>query len=256
MSSRVYVDGRIVQLGNCEQLVNQAISDLRARRSNISCGRAEVVTSNVGVGAEARVFNEARYQDKMEVRDTRGLSDKLNADVVDYSSSVLPDWRPVKGQAIDVDGAVPGMGKGMRLIEDFEVDAMKVEDDVTGVHSARMMIFEVTDGLGNTSYQIGLDSLLFDDDMEWKDQGNKAAYENFLQGVLRAQKHALKDGDEAQGAGRGLAAKLAKADLKAGRSEKVPGGTHSIYGKPGQAPANANTNTNTMTRSASVKREE
>src|SRR5688500_3206898 len=120
MSSRVYVDGRIVQLGNCQAIVNQALNDLQARRSNISCGRASVVTSNVGVDSQTRVFNEARYQDKMEVRDTRALEKGLSAEVADYSSAVLPDWKPVKGEAIDVDIAVPGLGKGMRLIEDFE----------------------------------------------------------------------------------------------------------------------------------------
>lgn len=247
MSSRVYVDGRIVQLGNCEALVNQALHDLQARRSNISCGRASVVTSNVGVDSQARVFNEARYQDKMEARDTRGLQDKLNAEVADYSSAVLPDWKPVLGEAIDVDVGVPA-GRGMRLVEDFECDALKVEDEVSGVHSARMMIFEVTDGLGNTSYQLGLDSLLFDEDMEWKDQANKAAYEGFLSGVLRAQKHALQDTGAEQGAGKGLAAKLAKADLRAGKSERIPGGTHTIYGKPPVAETR-----NTLTRGAGVK---
>ncbi|MCK6547289.1 hypothetical protein L6R52_15670 [Myxococcota bacterium] len=252
MSSRVYVDGRVVQLGNCESIINQALSDLRARRSNISCGRAEVVTSNVGVDAQTRVFNEARYQDKMEVKDTRGLQDRLNAPVADYSSSVLPDWKPVRGTSIDVDAGIPA-GKGMRLVEDFECDALKVEDEVTGVHSARMMIFEVTDGLGNTSYQLGLDSLLFDDDMEWKDPANKAAYETFLEGVLRAQKHALKDADAGAGAGKGLAAKLARADLKAGKSEKIPGGTHSIYAKP---PAAGSETKGLMSRGAGVKPQE
>lgn len=252
MSSRVYVDGRVVQLNNCQSLVNQALSDLKARRSNISCGRAEVVTSNVGVDAQAKVFQEARYQDKMEVKDTRGLQDRLNAPVADYSAAVLPDWKPARGTSIDVDLGVPA-GKGMRLVEDFECDALKVEDEVTGVHSARMMIFEVTDGLGNTSYQLGLDSLLFDDDMEWKDQANKAAYEGFLQGVMRAQKHALTDTDAGTGAGKGLAAKLARADLKATRSERIPGGTHSIYGKP---PAADTSTRNVMTRGASVKTNE
>jgi hypothetical protein len=246
MSSRVYVDGRIVQLGNCEAIVNQALSDLRARRSNISCGKAEVVTTDVSGSAQARVFNEARFQDKMETKDTRGLQDKLNAEVVDYSSTVLPDWKPMLGQSIDVD-TVQGQGvEGMRLVEDFECDAMEVEDEAVGVHSARMMVFEVTDGLGNTSYQIGLDSLLFDEDMNWKSEKNKEVYDKFATGVLRAAKHALKDSESSAGGGRGLAAKLAKAGMRLHGDEKIEGGKHSIYSRPGQA---ATTEEHTKTRS-------
>lgn len=252
MSSRVYVDGRIVQLGNCEAIVNQALADLQARRSNISCGRAEVVTSDVSGSEQARVFAEARFQDKMETRDTKGLQNKLNAEVVDYSSMVLPDWKPMAGTSIDVD-SMQGQGvEGMRLVEDFECDAMQVEDENIGVHSARMMVFEVTDGLGNTSYQIGLDSLLFDEDMNWKDAKNKEVYDKFASGVLRAAKHALKDSEKSAGGGRGLAAKLAKAGVKLQGEDKIEGGKHSIYSRPG---ANTAVEEHNKTRSAGVKQE-
>jgi hypothetical protein len=249
MSSRVYVDGRIVQLGNCEAIVQQAMQDLRARRSNITCGRADVVASNLSVADQNRVFNEARYQDKMDTRDTRGLEGKLNAEVADYSAMVLPDWKPLPGEAIEVfETGGPSVG-GMRLVEDFECDEMKVEDDETGVHSARMMVFEVTDGLGNSSYQIGLDSLLFDDDMEWKDKKNKEVYEKFATGVLRAAKHALKDGDASAGGG-ALARKLAKGGFTKKGEETIPGGTHSIYSRSPGADAGS---TNTQTLSATKK---
>lgn len=251
MSSRVYVDGRIVQLGNCQAIVDQAMQDLRARRSNISCGKADVVTSNLSVDAQSKVFQEARYQDKMEKVDTRGLDQKLNAAVADYSAMVLPDWKPMPGEAIEVENAGPTIN-GMRLVEDFECDEMQVEDAESGVHSARMMVFEVTDGLGNTSYQIGLDSLLFDDDMQWKDQKNKEVYEKFATGVLRAAKHALKDGDASTGGG-ALARKLAKGGYAKTHEEAIPGGTHSIYGK---SPGAATGTQNTATMSSSTRKTE
>jgi hypothetical protein len=245
MSSRVYVDGRIVQLGNCEAIVQQAMQDLRARRSNINCGRAEVVTSNLSVADQTRVFNEARFQDKMEKKDTRGLEGKLTSEVADYSAMVLPDWKPMPGEAIEVFESQGPMVQGMRLVEDFECDEMQVEDDETGVHSARMMVFEVTDGLGNTSYQIGLDSLLFDQDMEWKDQKNKEVYEKFATGVLRAARHALKDGEASTGGG-ALARKLAKGGYTKQGEETIPGGQHSIYSRaPGAGQTTSNTNTAT-----------
>ncbi len=225
MSSRVYVDGRTIELANCHAIIQRAMEDLEARRSQVSCGRAEVVPSRIDVSDAVKAFENARFQDKVEVKPTNELTEKLGRVAPDYSAEVLGDWRPdVSKPSIHVDnGEVEGQGH-MRLVEDLECAALD---------GARLMIFEVDDGLGNTSYQMGLETSLFDEDGQWKSDATKARYENFLKKALADDRAGDGDGGAAaEVGGNRFGAAMRVAGLGAKKREKVPGGTATVWSTP------------------------
>jgi hypothetical protein len=198
MSSRVYVDGRTVQLMNCDAIIRQALQDLGASRAAASCGRAEVHTSNLDVADAVKAFEAARYQDRMDERPTNALEARLSAARPDYDAQVLGDWRPAVDQpSIHVDDGQAEGHDHMRLVEDLECAALD---------GARLMVFAVEDDLGNTSYQVGLETSLFDEQGNWKDEKLKSRYESFLTKVKTAQAEADKPLDPADGAARALKA--------------------------------------------------
>ena len=94
MSQRVYVDTRAYQLQASRNLIQQAMSQLNATRSTMSCGHAEVRTTQLDSMRESNTFQNVRMQDKMETRQTNALQDKLSAVAPDYTVEVLGDWTP------------------------------------------------------------------------------------------------------------------------------------------------------------------
>ncbi|MBI4818382.1 MAG: hypothetical protein HY791_19105 [Deltaproteobacteria bacterium] len=223
MSSRVYVDTRTQQLTMCQELINQAISSLAAQKSQISCGHADVVKSSLDVKKPASVIESARYQDTVEVKATGDLENKLKAGVADYSAIHLGDWKPAPGaETVHIEDGEVESHNNMKLVEDLECAALD---------GARMMIFEVDDGLGNKSYTVGLEDILFDETGEWKNSKAKSAYENFLTKAMAAQKTALaEDADKfgAQSAKMRSAFRAAGLDAKGG--EKLPtGSSHTVF---------------------------
>src|SRR5687768_8565639 len=130
MSRTVYIDGRAVQLYDCHRIIDSAIADLSARRSRVNCGSAEVIRSHIDVTDAVRAFEAARYQDKMEVRDTNELSDKLMRETPDYSIEALGDWKPnMSAPPIHVEEGEPIDGK--RLVKMLDVPAL--DDPEVGV---------------------------------------------------------------------------------------------------------------------------
>ena len=86
MSSRVYVDGRTIQLMNCDAIIREAARGLGAARASASCGQAEVHTSNLDVSDAVKAFESARYQDKIDDRPTNELEARLSAARPDYDA--------------------------------------------------------------------------------------------------------------------------------------------------------------------------
>lgn len=216
MSSRVYVDGRTIQLQDCHAIIAQAMEELDARRAADSCGRAEVHTSGLDVSDAVRAFHDARYRDGVEVRSTNELQDKLSRVAPDYSERVLGDWRPdVRAPSIHVDDGVAEGRPDMRIVEDLECAALD---------GARLLVFEVDDGLGNTSYQIGLETSLFDEEGGWKSDKAKQTYERFLAKAIEAQetRDADLELDPATRAAR-IGGAMRVAGLSARRKEKIAG---------------------------------
>ena len=197
MSSRVYDDGRTIQLMNCDAIIREAARGLGAARASASCGQAEVHTSNLDVSDAVKAFESARYQDKMDDRPTNELEARLSAARPDYDAQLLGEWRPAVDQpSIHVDNGEAEGHDNMRLVEDLECAALD---------GARLMVFAVEDDLGNTSYQVGLETSLFDEHGNWKDDKLKTRYEDFLAKVKTAQAED-KPVDPADGAARALKA--------------------------------------------------
>jgi hypothetical protein len=234
MSSRVYVDGRTSQLIACQDLVNQAISTLAAQESQVNCGHAEVVKSSIDVSAPAAAFHRARLEDRVETEDTRALEHRLSTAAPDYSAAALGDWHPVIGtETVHIEEDKVETKTNMKLLHDLECGALD---------GARMMIFEVEDSLGNKSYQIGLEDILFDDASgEWKSSKAKAAYESFLAKAIAAQKVALEEDRTAAGAtSTKMRAAFRAAGLEATRTERLPtGATHTVFSDAPQRAAKA-----------------
>jgi hypothetical protein len=225
MSQRVYVDTRAYQLQASRQLIQQAMSSLQGQRSTMSCGHAEVRTTQLDSMREANTFQNVRMQDKMETRQTNALQDKLTATAPDYTVEVLGDWKPqvsnpTSEQYVDIDEA--GNQSGMKLIEDLECAALD---------GARMMIFEVDDGHGNTSYKIGLEDSLFDDQGNWLNPEAKKAYDSFLSAALAAQRAAIPEDEGKKNTGQRLNSAMRAAGLEEeGSGNTATGGRQLRFG--------------------------
>ena len=223
MSSRVYVDGRTQQLMMCQSLINQAISQLKAEKSQVSCGHADVVTTNLDTGKPAATFDKARFQDKVEVKGTGDLESKLGATAPDYSADALGDWKPAVGaDAVHIEGGKVDSHSNMRLVEDLECAALD---------GARMMIFEVDDGVGNKSYTVGLEDILFDDKGDWKSSKAQSAYESFLSKAITAQNVALAEDAKKMGVSTAkMRSAFRAAGLDAKKTERLPtGAAHTVF---------------------------
>ena len=222
MSEHVYVDFRTSQIQACDIIMREAMSQLDAQRSQISCGSAAVHTTAIDAKASAKAFDDARMQDTVAIKDTSGLSSKLTADTANLDASALGDWKPAVGApALHVDGGRVDGQPGMRLIEDLECAALD---------GARLMIFAVDNPTGGTSYQIGLETALFDEHGNWRNTRHQAAYENFLKQTLAAQKLALAEKKAGKPLDAQTAAAMRVAGLHARERTAVPGNvTHSVF---------------------------
>lgn len=229
MSRTVYIDGRTVQLYDCHRIINAAIDELNARRSDANCGHADVIKSDLDVSAAVQAFQQARYQDKMEERDSSGLQSRLSADTPDYSLEALGDWKPdVSVPPVKVHENQREQEGGRRLIA--MLDVPELDDRAAGIEGATISVLEVDDGGGGTSYEIGLDSILFDDDGQWKSNKAKAAWEGFLaRRIAEGDDARASGGEEATGAR--AAAAMRVAGLTTKRRERVPGArTQTVFG--------------------------
>jgi hypothetical protein len=201
------------------------MSQLNAQRSTMSCGHAEVRSTQLDSMKEASTFQNVRMQDKMEVRQTNALQDKLTAVAPDYTVEVLGDWtpqvsNPTSEQYVNIDEA--GNQGGMKLVEDLECAALD---------GARMMIFEVDDGHGNTSYKIGLEDSLFDDQGNWLNPEAKKAYDQFLNAALAAQRAAIPDDEGKKNTTQRLGAAMRSAGLEEeGSGTTATGGRQLRFG--------------------------
>jgi hypothetical protein len=225
MSSTVYIDNRARDLRMAESLINAAISNLQAQKSQIACGHADVVKSSLDVGTPASEIQKARYQDRLDVKNTGDLETKLKAKAPDYSAESLEDWKPVVGDhagTVHIEDGKVDSHTNMRLVEDLESAALD---------GARIMIFEVDDGLGNKSYTIGLEDILFDEKGDWKNTKAKAAYENFLTKAIAAQQVAMEDEKAKFGeTNQKLRSAFKAAGLDAKKTERLPtGATHTVF---------------------------
>ncbi len=229
MSRTVYIDGRTVQLMDCHRIINAAIDELNARRSDSNCGHADVVKSDLDVSSAVQAFRESRYRDQMDDRDTNELQAKLDKDTPDYSAETLGDWRPdVSVPPVKVHENVREQEGGRRLIEMLDVPLL--DDRTAGVEGVTISVLEVDDGSGGTSYEIGLDSILFDDKGEWKSNKSKAAWESFL--ARRAAEEGTQgDAAPAQRSGAKAEQAMRVAGLAKQGSRRVPGGrTQTVFG--------------------------
>ena len=236
MSSRVYVDTRAYyirprpqpryidtkqqQMNASSNIIQQAMEQLKGTRSTMSCGHAEVRTSNIDALSESRALQNVRFQDKMEAVNTSALQGELGRTAPDFTADALGDWSPalqnglpMDDNFVDIDEA--GNQSGMKLVEDLECAALD---------GARMMIFEVDDGSGNTSYKIGLEDSLFDTQGNWLNPEAKKAYDQFLSSALAAQRAAGDDDTDQRAPPQRLAAAMRGAGLEDTGAESLPNG--------------------------------
>ncbi len=231
MSRTVYIDGRAVLLNDCHRIINSAVEELSARRSQVNCGHADVIRSHIDVTDAVKAFEAARYQDKMEVKDTNELQAKLTRDTPDYSVEALGDWKPdMSVPPIEVEEETPIDGR--RLYKMLDVPAL--DDPDVGVTGVTMSVFEVDDGGGGVSYEIGLDSILYDQDGNWKSNKAKSVWEAWLAKRLDEEKESGGEAEKVEPSRAAAAMRVAGLDQR--RKQRIPGGrTQTVYGT-GAAP--------------------
>jgi hypothetical protein len=246
MSSRVYIDTRAYQLQQSSQLIRMAMEQLGAQKSQISCGTATVRSTDIDAVAQRKQMQELRFQDKVETASTNDLQRKLNAVAPDYTVAALGDWAPVDstGHAdatVEIDEAMNGTSN-MTLIEDLECAALD---------GARMMIFQVEDDHGNTSYKIGIEDSAFDSQGNWLNQDAQKAYQQFLSAAVAANAAAIDEDPKAQRttANRLNTAMDAAGLEDAGAAQTPTGATAHRFSTSRVGQNNAPANTRTMNSS-------
>jgi hypothetical protein len=92
-----------------------------------------------------------------------------------------------------------------------------------------MSVFEVDDGGGGVSYEIGLDSIVYDQNGEWKSNKAKAVWEAWLAKRVAEDKDAAGEVEDAEPSK--AAAAMRVAGLHQKKKQRIPGGrTQTVYG--------------------------
>ncbi len=225
MSTTVHCDVRTRALQSSDLILQNAAAHLGAARSQISCGQVEVHTTKLDAAQEERLVQGMKLDYGVDELDTSKLDSELGRKVAKYSAAdVLGEWKPdVSAPTLHVDNGQIDDHKEMTLVADFECAALD---------GARLTLMKVDDGLGGSSFQVGLDVTLFDAEGNWKKESHKNAYENFLAQTLLAQKAAEKAARRDAPLDRQLSTALHAAGLEAKARKNLPGGVkHTVVVK-------------------------